>query len=446
MRGQTDAYGHDLGTDNATAAAAFDRAVHAFALLRTETMAELDTAIASDPDFVLAKLAKAWILHSGRSSAFTPVIDGLFADVGPRLNGADGRSRAYYDGLRKAQAGDAIEAGTIMESVIAGYPTDLLAHRLTQLELFWNGRIAWMRDIADRAADRWNDDLTDYGTYLAVRAFAAEEDGDYATAERCGRQAIERNPADCWAAHAVVHALTMQGRIDEGVEWVEDLSGHWTESNQMKHHLWWHACVLLQERGEHDRILDLLTSHVRNPDSPLVKAAPAAPIDIQNLASMLMRLRLGGVDVGNRWSVLADACAGRIHDHRSPFGNAHDMMVLAATEQFAAADELINSMRAFAAEGDGSLALTYRTVGIAICEAVLAHFKGDFERVLARLSPARHDLSLVGGSHVQRDLFYWILVDAARHQGRPELVTSFIGDVGRTGITNVAERAFYRDA
>ncbi len=361
------------------------------------------------------------------------------------VDGANGRARAYFDGLKAAQAGHAIEAGTILEAMLDRHPTDLLAHRLVQLELFWNGRIAWMRDVTERAVPHWRADLTDFGIFQSVRAFAAEEDGDYDAAERCGREAIDLNPADCWGAHAVAHALTMQGRIDDGVEWLEGLSGNWAESNQMKHHLWWHLCILFLERGEHDRILDLLTSEVRNPDSPLVKAAPAAPIDIQNIASMLMRLRLVGVDVGDRWSILGGICADRVDDNRSPFGNAHDMMVLAATEQFSAAQALLDNMRQASATSDGSLAMTYRTVGIPISEAILAHFKGDFGRVIDTIAPVRHDLPMVGGSIVQRDLFYWILIDAARRQGHADLVSLYLRDVERLGIGGVTGRAFYRD-
>jgi hypothetical protein len=445
MPEQTDTYGHALGIANAAAAGAFDTGVHGFVSLRTDTMPALNAAIEADPTFAMAKLAKAWILHSGRSGVFKPVIDDLLRESEPLVDGANGRTRAYFDGLKAAQAGHAVAAGTIMEAMLDRHPTDLMAHRLVQLELFWNGRIAWMRDVTERATPHWHVDLADFGVFQSVRAFAAEEDGDYVAAERCGRDAIDHNPADCWGAHAVVHALTMQGRIDDGIEWLQGLSGNWAESNQMKHHLWWHLCILLLEQGEHDRILDLLTSEVRNPDSPLVKAAPAAPIDIQNIASMLLRLRLVGVDVGDRWLVLADVCADRVDDNRSPFGNAHDMMVLAATEQFQAAEALLDNMRQVSTTSDNSLALTYRIVGIPICEAILAHFKGDFGRVIDSIAPVRHDLPQVGGSIVQRDLFYWILVDATRRQGQGDLESLYLRDVERLGIGGASGRAFYRD-
>ena len=50
---------------------------------------------------------------------------------------------------------------------------------------------------------------------------------------------------------------------------------------------------------------------MRNPDSPLVRAAPHATIDIQNVASTLLRLDLRGVDTGEHWQIFAGICAGR---------------------------------------------------------------------------------------------------------------------------------------
>ena len=173
---------------------------------------------------------------------------------------------------------------------------------------------------------------------------ASEEAGYLDDAERFGREAVEITPSDIWGAHAVAHVHMMRGDIAEGISWLEGLAPNWREANQMRHHNWWHLCLLLLETGEYERILELLTSEVRPPDSPLVIASPAASIDIQDVASVLLRLELSGVDVGDHWEVLAPLCAGRIHNHGNAFGNVHDMLVLAATGQFAEADTLLSSM------------------------------------------------------------------------------------------------------
>lgn len=441
-----DARGHVLRTASAPAGAAFDRGIHSFACWRTDTFAHLDEAVATDPHFALAKLAQGWILHTARSENFRAKIQSLLDAAEPDVDRSDHRDKAYFDGLRAAVDGYGIEAGTILESLVATDPRDLFAHRLVQFELFWNGRAAWMRDIAERAVPHWDEGVHDFGCFLSVRAFSNEEAGNYEVAERCGRQAVEIDPTDCWGTHAVAHVLVMQGRIDDGVAWLDGLSGNWGEANQMRHHLWWHLCLFLLERGEHERILGLLGSQIRNPDSPLVKAVPDATIDIQNVASLLMRLELRGVDVSAHWPMLAEVCAGRVHNHANAFSNAHDMMILAGSGQFALADELLQSIREANTASDRSLTVSYNAAGTAVCEAVLAHRRGEYARVLELISAVRHDLPLIGGSHAQRDIFFQLLVDAARREGRQDLIALFLNDVERIGFGRVTDRTLYRDA
>lgn len=408
-------------------------------------MAALGRAMEADDQFALPKLATAWILHLARSAAYVSKVDGLVEDAEACLQPGDRREQALAAALREAAAGNAIGAATVLEGWLDRQPTDLFALRLVQFELFWSGRARWMQDILERASSAWHGDMPGYGMYLSCRAFANEEAGDYAAAEHFGREAVERAPTDPWGAHAVAHVLVMQGRIDDGIEWLEGLCQNWDDVNQIKHHLWWHLSLFLLERGEHERILQLLTSRIRNPDSPLVKAVPDATIDLQNVASILMRLELRGVDVGDAWESIGSVCAGRIHNHANAFSNAHDMMVLAATGRDAQAQELLRSMREFAGSGGGSLRGSFASAGIAICEAILAHRREDHAGVVDTLMPVRHDLSLVGGSHAQRDIFYQILLDSAHRAGRSDLVAIFLRDVSRIGFGHVTGRTLYRD-
>jgi len=238
--------------------------------------------------------------------------------------------------------------------------------------------------------------------------------------------------------------LIMKGEMARGIEWLESLSGNWGHANQMRHHLWWHVCLFLLERGQFERILELLTTEIRNPDSAMVRASPAAAIDIENFASLLMRLELYGVDVGDHWAALAQVCADRVNNHGNPFANVHDMMVLAATGQFDKADQLLHSMRESFRERSGSVALAYIAAGIPACEAVLAHRKRDYNKVLESLGAARHDLHLMGASHAQRDVLYHMLVNAATESGRDALRTIYIRDISRIGFCDVPSRAAYR--
>ena len=75
---------------------------------------------------------------------------------------------------------------------------------------------AQMRDRLARAMRDWDPDVPGYGYVLGTHAFALEETGDYARGEESGRKAVEINPRDVYAIHAVAHAMEMQGRQEDG--------------------------------------------------------------------------------------------------------------------------------------------------------------------------------------------------------------------------------------
>ncbi len=445
MATPTDFYGFNLATGDAEAARFFDEGARSFVAWRADAVGHLDAAMAADPQFALPKLLKAWILHAARSQKFTPAVQSLLDAAEPLLADASDRERAFAQSVRVANSGNLQGGVAILETYLAKNPTDIVAHRLAQFELFWSGESRWMRDIVERAAPAWNEDVPDFAHFQAVRAFSNEEAGDYATSERCGRDAVEREPESAWGAHAVAHTLVMQGRADEGAAFMETLTGNWGRVNQIAHHNWWHLCLFLMERGEHDRILELLDTQVRNPESPLVKAMPDATIDLQNVASLLQRLELRGVDVGQRWNTIADICAARITDHANPFSSAHDAMVLAATGRYDLIERLVENMERDGA-GHSVVGAATRTVGAPVVQAMAAHRKGDYNRVVDLFWPVRRDLHQIGGSHAQRDVFFQILVDAAMRAGRTTELGIILDDIAAVGFERIGERTLYADA
>lgn len=445
MTTYSDTYGFELSTGQEAAAQAYDAGARSFVAWRADAMAHLDEAIETDPDFPLPKLLKAWIMHASRSARFNPAIDALLAEVEPRLGDASERERAIAGSVRIAHGGDPQPGVSVLETYLARNPTDIVAHRLLQFELFWSGESRWMRDVVERAAPAWNESIPDFAHFQAVRAFSNEEAGDYETAERSGRDAVDREPESAWGAHAVAHVMFMQGRVDDGIAFMEPLSGNWGKANQIGHHCWWHLCLFLLEQGEHDRIFELLETKVRNPDSPLIQAMPDATIDLQNVASLLKRLELRGIDVGDRWNTIADVCADRITDHDNPFASAHDAMTLSAVGRYDLVEQLADNMRADGAR-TSMLANANRSLGVPLVEAMAAHRKGEHDRVVDLLWPIRRNLSQVGGSHAQRDIFFQVLVDSAMRSGRKDQLAILLQDISGIGIADVGERSLYRDA
>lgn len=437
--------GMTFSTDSADAADSLKLAIDNFCAWKAAVMPPLKTAQETDPTFGFAQVAGGLILHAARDARLAPKIADALGRARDTHDSMSARERLYLAALEAAAAGRIAESVSIYETILAYHPTDLFAQRLAQMELFWMGEMAWSAEISARIAPHWRSDLPGYGQHLSCRAFDLEETLAFEEAERLARVAVERDPTDVWGTHAVAHVLIMQGRHAEGIAWLESLKGNWGEANQMQLHLWWHRCLFHLERGETDAVLEIYDAWVRNRDLDLLKAMPDLYIDMQNGASLLLRLQLRGIDVGDRWEEMCALTLPRLEDHTNAFTSAHFALILAACGRFAEADALVASMRAFARTPDNTLAPRYAAAAVPAAEAAIAHARGDHEAVIEALFPARQLLVQMGGSHAQRDLFFLILADAARHLDRRDLMAILIDDIAHAGFADPAARVGYGD-
>jgi tetratricopeptide (TPR) repeat protein len=323
---QQDQRGYPVTTDDSTAVEELDRAFNAYVGFRTDAMAHLDAAIAADPGFALPRIIKGTLIAGLKKPELYPLASGELEAAKNCAAPVSQRESHYMAALEAALVDNVTAAVTHYEQIANDHPLDLFALRIAQSELFWIGEVAWMRDISERAAPRWNPDVSGYSSYLSIRAFGLEENGDYALAEKCGREAVDRNPADCWGAHAVAHVLIMQGRLLDGVGWLSELSTNWSAANHIVHHLWWHLALFHTEHGDYDSALELYDHRLRDLDSPLMQAIPDYYVDIQNDTALLQRLELRGVDIADRWQPIGDLAQTRVGNHASPFTSAHSAL------------------------------------------------------------------------------------------------------------------------
>jgi tetratricopeptide (TPR) repeat protein len=301
-----------------------------------------------------------------------------------------------------------------------------------------------MRASVERVLPKWSSDLPGYGTVLSCRCFSHEECGDYASAEPSGRAAIEIDPEDIWGTHAVAHVMEMQGRHAEGIAWLEELQRHWGGGANLVHHLWWHRALFHLEQREFDAVLDLYDKRFRDMASPLTQAQPDLYIDVQNAASMLFRLERLGLDVGDRWSEIADKAETRIGDCLSAFTLPHWMMALAATGREAAARRMLDGMRE-SGSTEGTVNRIVGRIALPVCEAALAHRRGEYLRTVDLMRPVLDDMHQLGGSHAQQDVLMQLFLDAAIKAERADDVRLILRRAER-GDADVAARAGYANA
>jgi tetratricopeptide (TPR) repeat protein len=425
-----DALGHEVTTASAACVAALDAATASYLGFKVDASQHVNAALEADPGCAMANVMKGYFTLLASNASFLGAVDKRIAAAAGAA-AATPRERRHLEALRRWRAARNDAAIATWEEIAAEHPHDIVALRLAHFAYFWTqGDARGMRASVERALPRWSQDLPGYGFLLGMHAFGCEEAGDYATAERHGRAAVEANPADLWAVHAVAHVLEMQGRRAEGARWVEANRAPLEAANNIRFHLEWHRALFLLEDGRIDGLLDVYDREVRDLGSPLVQAQPDFTTDVQNATSLLLRLELAGVDVGERWVELADRAERRIGDHLILFTTPHWMMALAAAGRWAEADALLAAMREHAERSGASEADVVARVAIPACEAVRAHRRREYAPAVDALFPVRGEIVRLGGSHAQRDVLWQIMTDAAVRAGRIDQARRLAGEVG----------------
>lgn len=418
---RTDKRGIALTTDSDAAAEAYDETIQGYLEFRLSATDSLKKMLEADPGFAMGHCLKGFLLSGFHSITLRDKVGECLAAAEAASSNATWREQASIAALAALHRGDPRSACRIWDEILVEHPRDLLSARLHHHNSFWLGRNTGMRDGAARLQSSWDESVPGYGFLLGMHAFGLEESGDYAGAEAAARRAMELNGDDLWAVHALGHVFEMQERLDEGLELLTVPEAAWADRNPMKEHLYWHLAMFALESGDSERVLALY-------DTAFYKEPTDFYLDVQNAVSMLLRLELHGIDVGDRWDAIAQVCSGKIGDHVLPFTDTHVMIALARRGYDMDIARLTTSLFEFAATEGNNAATTIRDLTLPLCQAIAAYFKGDYRRCTEAMLPIRLDYARIGASHAQRDIFAQILIDAAMKGGELKLAKGLLSE------------------
>lgn len=435
-----------LSTDSAEAARLYDGAVEHFLKYRADVMQVAGRMLEADPDFVMGQCFKGYMLLAASNPKHRPEIAATLARAEAGAAATSERERRHVAAFAAWTKGKLDTAFAVWREILDADPTDLLALRICDTTRFRHGHTAKNLEQADRVAPGWSRDMPGYDLFQCVWAFAHEEAGDTKGAEPVIDEAYEADRTNLFPHHVKAHVMEMECRPREGRSWIEAQRGYWAQGNNMIHHLWWHRALMELELGERGAVLDSYDKNIRNLDEPMTKAVPDHYVDLQNAAALLWRLEQMGMAVGDRWRELADKAEARTGDVGHLLLVPHLMLALAATGRGEAAERFLAALHERAADQALWTAPTVREVVIPVCEAVLAHRRGDYGRTVDLLEPRQQQIRLLGGSNAQRDIFSQFLIDAAMKAGRRELVSTMIAHETATRTVPPTARAGYAAA
>lgn len=359
-------------------------------------------AVAADPDCAVASAlaASAHLFKSTREGvlAARPLVDAA------RRGRADGfAERQLVAGVAAWADGRLEEAVSALDALVEALPRHLFAAKLLHYLQLATGDVRGMLRVAELVVPHHARDARAH----AMHAFALDQVGRHETAERAAHRALAIAP-DPWAHHAIAHAMDATGRHREGLRWMHGHADAWSAcSSFMFTHNWWHAALFHIAAGDRDGALALFDERVWTRRRDYAQ-------DQINAISLLARLEIAGVDVGERWDEVAHRVTPRRADAVDAFLDVHYAYALARGGD----DEAIADLLVALDEAALTSWSPRRMAAASAAAGVVAAARGAHGEAARLLGAAEPHFRRLGGSSVQRQLFAMTLA-AARHEVAP---------------------------
>lgn len=405
-----DQYNMPLSAASGFAADNYTKALNAYHCYAGDPATLLQTACADSPGFVMGYVLTAYLTLIGSNAEMQAM--GVQAYQTALHLPATARERGHVAAVGHLIAGEYRAAGRILEDLAIENPRDALALQVGQLIDFSIGDTRMLRDRIARSLPSWSRDMPDYHALLGMLAFGLEEAGDYDLAEAAGREAIDLEPRNGWAWHAVTHVLEMQGRRNEGVAFLLSDINAWSHESFFQVHNWWHLALFYIGLGEADKALALY-------DGPINGGRSNIALDLVDASALLWRIHLQGIDVGDRWAALAGLWSAASKGEYA-FDDAHAMMAFVGGGQLPAARALLACQQSAVNDNAGFVA----EVGLPLMQALLAFGEQRYAVATELLREMRSRSVRFGGSHAQRDIIDLTLIEAASRAGQHQFATA----------------------
>ena len=400
-----DRYGNELSTTSDAARDAYVEGVDLFFAMQSGVDDAYDRAIAADPDFALAHVAKA------RQAQMRGDRDTLAAHLGKARSIANvtPKESAHINALGLLLEGKGAEAYKAIRAHLADHPRDALIAQ-TCIGVFGligfsgqPGREAEQLAFTSQLLPHYGDDWW----FLGGHAFAQVEAGQTARAAETIERSLAQRPDNANSAHYKAHIHYEAGETQAGLDYMAGWRDeHYAAKQGLLHcHVSWHVALWALEQGDTDRMWAEIDRNIRPGDG----FGPAINL-VSDTAAIYYRAELAGAPVpAERWRALSEFSATFFPNPGIAFVDVH----AALAHAMAGNTEALDRIRAKATGPAGDLVSL-------LAEAFGALARQEWAAATRLLTSAMADHERIGGSRAQRDLLEFALLNALLKQGRSE--------------------------
>jgi hypothetical protein len=399
----TDRYELPLSTASSAARDAYVQGCEVKLTMYPGAIEAFDRAIAADPGFALAHVARAHVLvERGDPAAARRSIaaaNALAAGLSPR----EASHIAFFDLLA---AGDSEAALAALPAHLNTWPRDAL---VLGTAAFTNGLIGssgragqkrTLLDLLDRLAPSYGDDWW----FTAHHGMALSENGQRDAARLTIDRSFDQNPTNPWAAHARAHLCYEEGDANAARGFLASWLTTYPRNGLLYSHLNWHLALGDLEAGDAAAALRLF----KETFSPDVHSGPPRA-KVNDAVSFLWRWELAGHprDV-EAWRMMHDFTNSALPSAGVAFSDMHIALAQAVAGNDAALAMRAREMDELARAG------RYPSGAFvpAVSRAFIAFERRDFSAAIDALEPIAGELERIGGSRAQLDLVEFTLLKA----------------------------------
>jgi len=293
----------------------FNKALSSYLYFKKDSLDIINVILANNPNFIMANCFKGFLILLSRDKNKGSELDKIFDIIKLNTLKINDKLLIYINILKKWNSGEIYLVQKELLNILRGDPKDILALRLYHFNQIFIGLDENYLNNHLQILKKWNEKDEFYPLVLGMVSYALEESNNYIDAEFYARKSLDISDKDLWSIHALCHLHDSNQHNSDGIHVLNDKKIEWSIYGPMKRHLWWHKSLFFYYESKFKECLILYDNYINNDDFFY--------LDFCNSASLLIRLKLKGVDIGNRLDQLKKSADYFLHQNTLPFIDFH---------------------------------------------------------------------------------------------------------------------------